>query len=157
MNALDLIILGILLIAAVMGAVKGFIGQIGTLAGIILGVIACRMFGGTVSDMIVGSGTVHEGVYRAMVYVLLFVAVYFVVFFIARIFGKVLSAMHIRIIDRIGGALLSMAAWAFFMSLALNVYLVISPDDRGSFSNHDKPWRPAIAQLAPRILGYITT
>lgn len=157
MGTLDLIILGILLIAAVMGAVKGFIGQIGTLAGIILGVIACRMFGGAVADMIVGSGTAHEGVYRAVVYILLFIAVYFVVFFIARMFSNLLSAMHIRIIDRIGGAVLSMAAWAFFMSLALNVYFAISPADRGAFSTQDKPWRPAIAQLAPRILGYITT
>ena len=59
MGALDYIILGILLLAAVLGAMKGFVRQIGTIAGLVLGVIVCRIWGGSIADALVSSGSEH--------------------------------------------------------------------------------------------------
>lgn len=157
MATIDIIILLVLLCAGVYGAVKGLIGQIGLIAGLVLAIIVCRFWGGDVADIIVDADTTHAGVYRALVYAMVFVVVFFVVTFIAGLFGKALSKMHIRVIDRIGGALFSMGAAALIMSLFINVYLALAPSDRVFFSDTSKPWRSTVARMAPKVLGFITT
>lgn len=157
MNAIDYIILGIIILAAIVGAMKGFVNQAGTIAGVILGILACRFFGGAAADFIVTPGTEHEALYRTLTYALVFVAVVVVVKLVAGLFTKVISAMHIRIIDRVAGAVFSAAIWALGMSVALNVYLSAAPADRGEFNKRDKPWRSAVVGFAPQIMGYLTT
>ncbi|MDE5662286.1 MAG: CvpA family protein [Muribaculaceae bacterium] len=157
MSAIDYIIFAIILLAGVTGALKGFVHQVGTVAGIILAILVCRFFGGTVADYIVSSGSEHATVYRAIVYVLVFVTVYLVVRVIASLFTKAMGALHIRAVDRVAGALFRMLAWMLFMSVMLNVYLALVPVDRAKFNTPDRPWRPFIARLAPKVLGFITT
>lgn len=157
MTAIDIIILAIIAVAAVFGAVKGIVHQVGTIAAVVCAVVVCRFFGGSVADHIVESGAEHEGVYRTMVYVLVFVVVFAGVRLIAGLFSTALSKMHIRILDRVAGAVFSAALSVFAMSLLLNVYLAIAPDDRPRFETPGKPWRYAVVYFAPKVLGYITT
>lgn len=42
---LDIVIIVIFAVSAIMGYRKGLIGQIGSVAAIIIGILACRMFG----------------------------------------------------------------------------------------------------------------
>lgn len=157
MTTLDFIILGIILAATIVGAYKGFVSQAGTIAGVVLGVLGCRFFGSTVADRFITAGAEHETVYRALIYALLFIAIYLGVRFVASLFGKALSALHVRVVDRLGGAIFCAAAWMLAMSVALNVYLTISPDDRAHFNTPQKPWRTAVVDFAPEVLGFITT
>ena len=124
MTTLDFIILGIILAATIVGAYKGFVSQAGTIAGVVLAVLGCRFFGGTIADRFVTAGAEHETVYRALIYTLLFIAIYLGVRFVASLFGKALSALHVRVVDRLGGAIFCAAAWMLAMSVALNVYLL---------------------------------
>lgn len=157
MNAIDIIILSLIVIAAVMGAVKGLVHQIGTIAALVAGILACRFFGSDVADYIVDAGSEHEPVYRTLVYALVFIVVFIGIRLVAGLFGTVLSKMHIRVIDRIGGAVFSMGACILLMSVVLNIYLALAPDDRAKFATPSKPWRTAVAKCAPKVLGYITT
>ena len=75
MGALDIIIIVIIVLAAVYGAIKGFMHQIGTLTALVAGVLVCRFFGARVADAIVDAGAQYASAYRMMVYVLLFVLV----------------------------------------------------------------------------------
>ena len=157
MSAIDYIIFGITIIAAVTGAMKGLVHQIGTVAALVLAVLVCRFFGGDVADLIVHPGAEHAGVYRALVYALVFATVYLLVMILAGLFTKALGALHVRVVDRIGGAIFRALAWLLIMSVVLNVYLAVAPADRPKFATKDKPWRPFIAALAPKVLGYFTT
>ncbi|MCM1067445.1 MAG: CvpA family protein [Muribaculaceae bacterium] len=157
MTAIDIIILAIVLLAAVLGAVKGLVHQVGTIAGVVCAVLVCRFFGGTVADYIVDAGSEHAGVYRTMVYVLVFVAVFAAVQMVARLFSTALGKMHVRILDRVAGAIFSGALSVLAMSLLLNIYLAVAPDDRPRFDTPGKPWRTAVLCFAPKVLGYITT
>ena len=67
MTTLDFIILGIILAATIVGAYKGFVSQAGTIAGVVLAVLGCRFFGGTIADRFVTAGAEHETVYRALI------------------------------------------------------------------------------------------
>ena len=156
MGALDIIIIVIIVLAAVYGAIKGFMHQIGTLTALVAGVLVCRFFGARVADAIVDAGAQYASVYRLMVYVLLFVLVFARIRFVAGLCGTLLSKMHVRVIDRIAGALFSVAAAVLTMSILVNVYLTLAPADRCRFENSNKPWRTAVISFAPRIMGYIT-
>ena len=52
MPALDIAILIVFAVSAVMGFRRGLIAQVGSVAAIIIGIIACRMFGAQVTEMI---------------------------------------------------------------------------------------------------------
>ncbi|MDE6156750.1 MAG: CvpA family protein [Muribaculaceae bacterium] len=156
MGALDIIILAIIALAAVYGAVRGFVHQIGTITALVAAVLVCRFFGARAADAIVDAGAQYAGAYRMLVYVLLFVLVFAGIRFVAGLCGTLLSKMHVRVIDRIAGALFSACAAVLVMSIALNVYLTLAPGDRHRFENTNKPWRTAVISCAPRLMGYIT-
>ncbi len=157
MNAIDIIIFALVLLAAIVGAAKGLIHQLGTIAAIVCAILACRFFGGDAADLVVDAQSEHAGVYRAIVYSLVFIGVFIAIRLIAGLFGTALSKMHIRVLDRVGGALFSMGACVLLMSIVLNVYLAFAPSDRASFASPSKPWRTAVAKCAPKVLGYLTT
>ena len=76
MTTIDLILLAIIGIALVTGWLRGLARQVGTVAGIILGIVICRVFGSGIADYFVSRGSEHASVARACVYAVLFVAVY---------------------------------------------------------------------------------
>lgn len=157
MTTLDFIILGIIAAAAIVGAYRGLVNQADTIAGVILAVLGCRFFGSTVADRFVSAGAEHETLYRALIYTLLFIAIYLCVHFVASLFGKALSALHVRVVDRMAGGVFCAALWLLAMSVALNLYLLVSPGDRVHFDTPQKPWRTIVVQFAPEAMGFITT
>lgn len=157
MGALDVILLAVMIIAAVTGAMKGFVGQLGTIAGLVLGILVCRFYGDTVVAMIVDPQAQYAAIYKVIVLALMFILVFLSVSLVASLFGSAMSKLHIRIVDRIGGAILRVFTWTLLLSIVLNVYFAIAPADLARFDTPGKPWRHAIVRLAPKTLAFITT
>ena len=158
MTAVDYIILAILVIGAVTGAMKGFLNQLGAIAGFVLGIVVARLFGGDVAAYLVPSGCEYESLFKMLVYVLLFIIVLLSVRLIAGMFSKALSAVNIRGIDRVAGAVFRVGVWLVVMSLAANLCFAVSPDTRRVFApSPSKPWRSAVADTAPALMGYVLT
>ena len=157
MGTLDINIKDIYEIADVFGSMKGFVHQIGTIAGVILGIVVCRLFGDDVCRWLISPGSEHAAAFKVAVYLLVFIAVFLVVRIIAGLFTRVLGALHIRLADRIAGALFTMGMWLLAASIAVNIYLVVVPSDKAWFSVPGKPWRTALATFAPSLMGYIAT
>lgn len=155
MSAIDLILLAIIGIALVTGWIRGLVRQVGTVAGILFGVIVCRVFGGDVADYFVSRGAEHASVARACVYAVLFVAVFLSCNLLARLLCNILRAVKLGVFDRAAGAVMRTFLWLLFTSLAINVYLGICPADKARFQRQDKPWRSITVQLAPKLLGYL--
>lgn len=153
MSTFDIILIVVLAAAAILGFIKGFFAQIGSIAGVVLGIILCRLFGESVRALLFGDDTGMG--YTIAAYAILFVAVYLLCFIVARLFSTTLSALHLGIINRVAGAVFAVFTWAVIISVATNLYLVVEPKDEGFFMNRNKPWRPAITQLAPNLMGYI--
>lgn len=155
MTTIDIVLLFIALCAVVTGAIKGFVHQMGTIAGLIGGILACRIFGEDVATWAVARGTENAGLLRALVYCGLFLVVFLSLSLVARLLGAILSAIKLRVLDHVGGAVFRLALWMLIVSLLLNVYLGICPNDKGRFHVASKPWRGIVVGMAPKLLGYI--
>ena len=151
MGATDFILLAIVVLAAVTGALRGIVAQIGAIAALLAAILVCRFFGGTVADMVVGHGTEHETTLRIICYAVVFIATYVGVWLLARLFGAAVSALHLRPFDRIAGGLFRVAEWLIITSIVLNVYFAISPSDRAGFCRADRPWRASVVKIAPAL------
>ncbi|MBP3537854.1 MAG: CvpA family protein [Muribaculaceae bacterium] len=156
MTAIDLILLFITVVALFTGAMKGFVHQLGTIAGVVLGILACRIFGDDVAAWFIGRGSEHADALRVLAYICLFVVVFLSATLLGRLLGAILSAVKLRFIDRIGGALFRAALWLLVTSMLINVYLCIIPEDASRFNVPSKPWRGWVADFAPKVLGYFT-
>ena len=155
MTFIDFILLAIIAVALITGWMRGLVHQIGTVAGIILGIIVCRIFGGDVTAYFVDRSSEHADIARACVYAVLFVAVFLGCNLIARLISSILKAVKLKIFDRAAGAVMRTFLWLLFTSLAINIYLSVCPADRARFNRPDKPWRTVAVELAPKLLGYI--
>ncbi len=160
MTALDIIILIIFIVAAVMGYRRGFISQIGSVAAIIVGIVACRMFGTAVSQWFMPDvGDSSMAVYGARILgnCLVYVVAYYAVIIVARMLRTVTHAVFLGPLDRIGGAVVSVVKWFLLVSLLLNLYIVLF-DDSFLSTSHLCGGRPVrwIVELAPKVLGALT-
>lgn len=156
MGVYDFIILGVGVIALVTGALKGLVHQMGTIAGLICAMLACRFFGDAVADFFVSPTNEHATLLRALVYIMLFLLVFFGIALLARLLGAALSAVKLRVFDRVCGALFRLLLWMLFVSIAANIYIAVSPSSSPQFYSKSKPWRTTVTTLAPEFLGYIT-
>ncbi|MDE6207225.1 MAG: CvpA family protein [Muribaculaceae bacterium] len=155
MSTFAIITIIIVLAAFITGAVKGFVRQAGTLVGMILGVVACRVWGDDFARFIIGSGTEHHTLLTWVAYALLFVVAYIAVVLIARLLRKFLHAMALGFVDRLAGGLLRVCIWMLFYSLALNIYLAVRPSERASLVDPKRPWTAWVVNAAPRVFGTI--
>lgn len=133
MTAIDIILLLIFTVAAWVGFRKGFITQLGSVAAIIVAIVACRMFGASLEASILGeypdwnSGFSRYGV-SIIANALIYVIVYYAVVIISKFLKAITHAILLGPLDRIAGAIFSVGKYGLVVSLILNLYIVLFPD-----------------------------
>lgn len=153
--ALDILILAIVLVGAFMGYQRGILAQAGAIIAVLAGIVAARMFGPRLSVILAGADA-PSIVDQVSGYGLAFIGAYALVWIIARMARSAFRAVKLGIIDRLGGAVFKMAEWLLILSLALNFYLVIT-NGEDTLRHPDKPWRAAVIDFAPSMLGYMAS
>lgn len=162
MTALDIIILVFVAVGLATGLYKGFISQLGSIAAIVLGIIACRLWGDVAVGVVSGwldpspeysSWTVY-GV-TIIGYVLLFVVVYLAVIVLARLLHRLSHVMLMGPIDHIAGALLGIFKWVLLLSVLVNLWLVCSPGSKAVEDSRLAGGKVAawVKGFAPSLLG----
>ncbi len=161
MTTLDIIILIVALSSAFMGWRKGIVLQLGSFAGIVAGVVACRVGGDWLTALLQSSDpeVVTPGehyFYTVLARVILFIAGYFLIKIVARFLRGVTHALHIGVVDRLAGALFSLFAWMMVLSLAINFWLVVKPQTDIHRISHlgNGHAIETITALAPAALGW---
>lgn len=152
MSAIDILIIAVVAVAAVIGFTRGIMSQIGSIAALIAGIIGARIFGDRVT-LLFGDGS--SPLDYAAGYGIAFLLVYVLVWLLARILRKTIHSFHLGIIDRLTGALFKVFLWSLILSLALNLWMLFQSDDT-SLKQPGKPWRAAVVDLAPAVLGYMS-
>lgn len=162
MGILDIIILLTLVISGVYGCWKGIVVQIGSLAGVVVGILACRLFGVWLTDavqvhLLSGMGDANTVHYAALVvaYVTLFVVGYAVTRLLAKLVQTVAKSLNLTVIDRILGALFSIFQWMLVISILINICTMILNLNVLVYAKlaHGAVGR-AVADLAPIVFGY---
>lgn len=165
MSAIDIVILLIIIVGLILGWRKGLIAQLGKIAALVAGVIACRIFGDKVAMWLVeamsnpGDASNMPLLWVTIAYIVIFVSVYFAV---TALYGCVRKALHLiatSLIDRFAGALFRVLLYLMAVSLSLNLWLLISPGSAVASSRlvHTQVLGISILTLAPAALGSAAT
>jgi membrane protein required for colicin V production len=153
MNAVDILILLVLGAGAFMGYVRGLISQAGHIAGVVAGMVLCRVLG----PMVAGWFNADEpsAFTSAASYAIVFFASYVAAWASIRAVREAIRAVHLGIADRIGGAIFKAALWGLALSFVLNLStLVLGPE---AIAHDDsKPWRGAVMDFAPSVMGFLS-
>lgn len=157
MAAIDIFIILIAVMSILYGIKRGMLAQLGSLAGIIAGIILCRLLGGSLSETFAGNNPTADDVYISGVFtnLTLFVIGFAGVKIFAGFLKDITHSMMLSTFDRIGGGIFSFFEWFFFLSLLLNAWQAINPDRPIIESARTLRGAPAkfIMDLAPRVAG----
>lgn len=156
MTTLDIAILTVFVGSAAIGFRKGIVKQIGSLGGIVAGVIICRIGGTWLTGMIADNPEAPEYTDSILAKVILFLAGYISVRCIAHFLRQVTRALRAEALDRIAGAVFSIFQWMLVMSLLLNLWLIIKPatDFCAMSTLANGHAINAILSLAPAVMGW---
>ena len=137
MALIDILILVLVIVGGAYGFYKGLVSGIGGLIGLVVGIIACRLFGSTFSDAIVEAfpGAEH---YIAVIsaYIIIFLVFFFGIKLVALLLKQTLKALSLGGFDRIGGAILGIFKWLLLLSVILNGLYIIAPNMSLFHSSH---------------------
>ncbi len=111
MNWLDAIIILPLLYGLVRGLMKGFLSEAVSIAAIVLGFIASKVWGKALAVWFASHWAWPETVCRAVAYAVLFIAIATVLTIIARILHKFFRAIHLGGLNRLAGGIFGIAKW----------------------------------------------
>lgn len=161
MTLIDTILALIVVAGAVIGYRKGLIGQLATIVSFVLGIGSCMLFGDSAKDMLLAMNpdAAKWPLSGVTVHVVAVTVLFLVVALTVRVIGffvkKVTKAVHLGLIDRIGGVVMCVFKWTFVLSVLLNLWLVISPNSDVFTTEHalnNKPFEVAL-DLMPAVLG----
>ncbi|MDE7136723.1 MAG: CvpA family protein [Muribaculaceae bacterium] len=157
MSALDIFILLVAVLSLVYGYCRGVIKQIGVLMGVVAGVVACRLFGDTLSDWFAGNNPNADNVYITGVFtnLILFIVGFIAALILAKALKIVSRQLALASLDRFFGAIFSLLSWFFAFSMILNVWQAFKPDTNVMDSSKLFAGAPAefIIDFAPAVVG----
>lgn len=164
MTALDIILLIIFIVSAWLGFRKGIIRQLGSLAAIVVAIIACRTLAPSVAELIFGShpdwetGSISHATVSIVSNCIVYLVAYYAVILIAKLLHTVSHAVLLGPLDHIAGAAFSVAKYFLLVSLLLNLYIVLFPASSLRSKSHLCGGRVVelTTELAPWVLGAIS-
>lgn len=157
MSAIDILIVIVFVVALSFGLRKGIIKQLGFLIGIAMGILACRLFGGILSDYFAGENPDPTDRYISGIFtnIILFSGGVLLTVIISKALRTVTSSVGLSFVDRICGAVFSVFEWFFILSFALNFWQALRPGTdimKGSKMLDGVPAQ-VIINLAPVVIG----
>ena len=165
MSGFDIFALAVLVASLLWGYKRGLVVQMGSLLAFAVALAACRIFGSAATDavtaMMGGNEVVNDPAQSSMTHfmascighVTLFIIVWVGVWFLARTVKFVAKALHLGLLDGLGGALFMALKSGLIMSFFINFARFIAPNS--ALASSDSTIADAIGDLAPTLLGFI--
>ena len=130
MNLLDLLLLIPVVWLCIRGFSKGFIIELASLIGMVLGILAAWYFSGYVIDFLKGYFTLTEQVLRIIAYVVIFLAVMLVVYLIGKAIEKVAEVVMLGWLNKLLGAIFGMAKGIVLVGIILFIFEKADPNNK---------------------------
>lgn len=124
----DIIIIVVFVVAVIWGYRKGIIRQAGSISGVILGLVACWIFGADAAAF-AAKCLPSAGSYVATFigYLALFLLVWFCAWSISLMVRKIVHTLCLGPVDGLAGSIFMVFKWALVASLLLNAYAFCQP------------------------------
>lgn len=154
MSKIDIVLIIILLIGAVAGYKKGFLSELFTLLGIILGVLAGFKLMGTAMLMLDEHYEINEKVLPYVAFAVVFLIVVVGITLLGKAFKTSLEKTVLGGIDKLCGGLLGIVKAAFMASVLIWLFTSLNIFAPPSFTE-DAWLYPTIARFAPAVTSWI--
>lgn len=156
MNWLDIVI-GILLIGGIFSGFKnGVIGEIATLAGLILGIWGAVRFSWWTADVLADLG-IGSDYMHIISFVVTFIVIVVVVQVLAAFLNKLMESLALGFVNRLAGMAVGVLKSALIISVILFVVDIL--DDEARVIKHETReeslFYEPLSQLVPTILPFI--
>lgn len=160
-NMLDLIILVTLGIGLYVGYSRGVIRQLGSLAGMLIGLVACQLFGDAATQLTASIMGVNETIIPTREWiaasvignVVLFVVVWWGVSLCGHLLHGLVNAVHLGVVNAFIGSLFMGLQILIVASLLINLWLVKDPSS--TIVSSGGPVVKIVAGLGPKLLGMV--
>ncbi len=148
MNVLDLIIGVILLIFAIAGLRKGLIIEAFYLASFIVGIYGAMFFSDAVAAWMSGFLNAGTDVVAIIAFILTFIGILFLVRFLGRLISKLVEAISLGFIDKIGGFLFGALKGALLVSILIMIMNVLGLSYIVDNAKNDSFLYPKVEEIA---------
>lgn len=160
MSAIDIILTCVLFGSIAVEVWKGLIRQVASLGGIVLGLVACRMFGAQAGEILMTMlpGTFESATSAAIVgNVVLFILVWLTVSVVASMLHKMTHALMFGWLDHLLGGAFGLFKWMLVLSILLNLWHMAAPgsDIFTTSTLMDGEMLPWVMQIAPTMFGIV--
>ncbi|MCQ2208656.1 MAG: CvpA family protein [Paludibacteraceae bacterium] len=119
MIALDIILLAILVFAIIRGLMKGFVMEIASLVGIVIGLFIARNFGQDLVGWLVSATGLQVEINNIVSFVIVFVLAMILVRFAAILIAKILKFAMLGWLDKLLGGIASLIKCLLVMSVLI--------------------------------------
>lgn len=146
----DILVLIVFAGSLLYGFKQGAMKQLAGMAGLVLGVIGCRLFG-NVAEGIMPSTPAFAAPLLSNAFV--FAVIYMATTVVIGMARKVTKVLHLSLVDKAAGALMAMLKWMVGLSVLLNVYIAV----KGEPFQEPSALTEATTEFAPWLWGVTET
>ena len=128
MSFIDIMIILLVVLGIIIGWMKGFVSQISSICGIVLGLVACNLFGGWATDVLKllipesCNWPAADVTVSATAHIVLFVVVFLSVLLAGTLIKSIVNSLHLGVIDKVGGAAFCSFKYLLYLSILLNLW-----------------------------------
>lgn len=159
MIGIDIILLGILIIALIRGFVKGFIMQLAGLVALLLGIYVAIRFSAFLGEYFSSRVKWNPVVIRWLSFTILFTLVVIAVHFTGKGVEKLAKITQLSFLNRLAGAVFSAIKTIFILAVLVALFVSINqrfqlyPEEKTNKSIFFKPLSKIIPALFPRFFN----
>lgn len=157
MAIFDIVILVLAATSLIVGFSTGFIMQVALLAGVVLGAIFAGQLAAYINPYLLEWTGSASHLIGPISYVISFILILMALTLIGKLAQSVLKAVQINFINRLAGAVFSLAAWLVIISIILNVVVEIDKDKAiiGENTRRESHAYSFVKGLAPKAIPYL--
>ncbi len=124
-NWFDTLIFIIIIISFIVGYSSGFIKQLASLAGIILGGMFAGKIASIISPYLIELTKAESYIVKPLSYIIAFISIVIFFFILGRVIHKLFKVIQLNLLNRLIGAIFSAAKWIIIMSIIVNIISTI--------------------------------
>ncbi|MFA6404061.1 MAG: CvpA family protein [Salinivirgaceae bacterium] len=150
-NIFDVVVIGVLVLGAFHGYIKGLISSAASLAALLLGVWGAIKFSGFIASFLSGWMHTNERTTNIIAFAVTFVLIVIAIHLIAKVLEGIAEASALGVVNKVFGSAFGVLKYALLLSIVLVVINAIRPSAISPELKQKSLFYKPIASFAPTI------
>lgn len=130
MAIIDIVIVALFVLGAIFGLMKGFIKQLATLLGLVVGLLAAKALYGVVAEKWIGHLVESMTIAQILAFIVIWIGVPLVFTLLASLLTKAMEIISLGWFNRLLGAVLGILKYLLLISVLVSVFEFIDADNK---------------------------